>query len=89
MTRAVGVAGWADPGWRAGLLDWASERLAEQGRRVTGPIEQAHVMPWSTVFRIPTDDGMIWCKASGPGTRHEAAHWLADLVERLDRRTGR
>lgn len=28
--------------------------------------------PWSTVLRIPTDAGPVWCKALGPGTAHEA-----------------
>lgn len=28
--------------------------------------------PWSTVLRIPTDAGTVWCKALGPGTAHEA-----------------
>ena len=28
--------------------------------------------PWSTAFRIPTDGGTAWLKATGPGTAHEA-----------------
>lgn len=27
--------------------------------------------PWSTAFRIPTDDGTAWFKATGPGPAHE------------------
>jgi len=38
---------------------------------VTGPIEQPHIRPWSTVFRIPTDHGPAWCKASGRGPAYE------------------
>lgn len=38
---------------------------------MTGDITQPHVRPWSTVFRIPTDGGVAWCKASGPGTAYE------------------
>lgn len=30
------------------------------------------------MFRIPTDSGLFWCKAAGPGPRHEAA-----LLERF------
>ena len=46
--------------------------LAAAGRLVSGPIEQPHVRPWSTVLRIPTDRGVVRCKASGPGTAYEA-----------------
>lgn len=41
-------------------------------------MEQPHIRPWSTVFRIPTDAGAFWCKAAGPGPRHEA-----NLLERF------
>lgn len=36
-----------------------------------GPVTQLHVRPWSTAFRIPTDIGTIWCKASGSGPAYE------------------
>lgn len=62
---------WTDPSWQAETCDWARDRLAEIGRVVDGEITQPHVMPWSTVFRIPTDDGPFWCKASGPGSAYE------------------
>jgi hypothetical protein len=62
---------WIDPRWRLELIDWATERLRERGRSITGEIEQPHIRPWSTVFRIPTSRGMAWCKATGPGTAHE------------------
>ena len=29
--------------------------------------------PWSTAFRIPTDGGTAWFKATGPGPAHEGA----------------
>ncbi len=38
---------------------------------MTGDIEQPHVRPWSTVFRIPTDQGPAWCKACGRGPAYE------------------
>jgi hypothetical protein len=41
------------------------------GRRVDGAIEQPHVRPWSTAFRIPTDRGPAWLKATGPGPAYE------------------
>jgi hypothetical protein len=65
-----GVALWTDPAWRAGHLAWATDRLAEQGRTPVGEAEQ-RARPWSTVFRIPTDHGVAWSKANGPGAAHE------------------
>jgi hypothetical protein len=45
--------------------------LAGLGRRITGIAEQPHVRPWSTALRIPTRQGLVWFKASGPGTAYE------------------
>ena len=56
--------------------------LAAAGRRVNGPIEQPHVTPWSTAMRIPTAGGLVWFKASGPGTAHEGP--LLETFRRLD-----
>src|SRR4029079_11160633 len=62
---------WLDPVWRAEALGWAEATLAGLGRRSAGTIEQPHVRPWSTAVRIPTDGGIAWLKATGPGTAHE------------------
>ena len=64
---------WSDPDWQAATLAWATARLVELGHHVTGDITQPHLRPWSTVFRIPTDGGLTWCKASGPGPAYEGA----------------
>jgi Ser/Thr protein kinase RdoA (MazF antagonist) len=40
---------------------------------VTGEITQPHARPWSTAFRIPTDQGVAWCKASAVGPAYEGA----------------
>lgn len=63
---------WTDLAWVGTILAWARGRLASHGRTVSGAVEQPHVRPWSTAFRIPTDGGPVWCKAAGPGTAHEA-----------------
>jgi hypothetical protein len=63
---------WTDVAFRDEITAWARAAIDAAGRRVTGPIEQPHVRPWSTVFRIPTDAGPLWCKALGSGTAHEA-----------------
>jgi hypothetical protein len=52
---------WLDPSWRAEAEEWIRERVD-----VTGSIEQPHVYPWSTVLRVPTDDGPLWFKAVAP-----------------------
>lgn len=66
----VGVARWTDADWLAEHLAWAEARLAEVGRRRIGDVEQ-RARPWSTVLRIPTDGGVTWSKANGPGALHE------------------
>ena len=57
---------WLDPDWRAGAEAWIRARA-----RVTGPIEQPHVYPWSTAMRVPTVEGDVWFKAVGPEHRFE------------------
>ncbi|HET7855691.1 MAG TPA: phosphotransferase [Gaiellaceae bacterium] len=52
---------WLDPDWRTEAETWIREQV-----RVTGPIEQPHVHPWSTVMRVPTAQGVVWFKASAP-----------------------
>jgi hypothetical protein len=67
----TGKRTWLDGRWRAEALAWATEALAELGRRIDGEVEQPHVRPWSTAMRIPTDGGLTWFKASGPASAHE------------------
>jgi Phosphotransferase enzyme family len=50
---------WLDPEWRAEAEAWIREQAA-----VSGPIEQPHVYPWSTVLRVPSADGDLWFKAT-------------------------
>ncbi len=38
-------------------------------------------MPWSTAMRVPTSEGPVWFKASGPGTAHEGP--LLEVFRRL------
>ncbi len=78
LSTTSAPSAWTDPAWRHEILAWASAALEAAGLNVAGPIEQPHVRPWSTVFRIPTDTSTFWCKAAGPGPRHEAA-----LLERF------
>lgn len=52
---------WLDPDWRAEAEAWI-RALTE----VSGPIEQPHVYPWSTVLRIPAGSETLWFKAVAP-----------------------
>jgi hypothetical protein len=74
----VDEARWRDPDWLAGAYDWVDSRLAELGLMRTGEIEQPHIYPWSTVLRVPIEQGNVWFKANAERLRHEAA-----LVRRI------
>lgn len=64
---------WRDPGFLDAAHAWITARLAERGRSVVGAVEQPHVTDWSTVMRVPTEDGAVWFKANDDTMRHEAA----------------
>ena len=70
-TTPTGTATWLDPEWRTDILGWAEQALSLLGRQLDGDVEQPHVRPWSTVFRMSTSDGVTWLKASGPAGAHE------------------
>jgi hypothetical protein len=62
---------WRRRAWRARAIAWAERRLAAQHIEVTGKPEQFHVVPWSTVIRVPTDRGIVFFKAIWPPQRRE------------------
>ena len=69
----MGGQRWTDEAWLASARAWIEARLADLGRTATGPVEQPHVAPWSTVLRVPTDAGAVFFKANKDQLRHEAA----------------
>ncbi|MFI6822724.1 aminoglycoside phosphotransferase family protein [Micromonospora sp. NPDC050187] len=69
---------WRDPVWLAEVGKWIDDRLGELGVTRRGSAAQPHVYPWSTVLRVPTDQGDVWFKANSESLRHEAA-----LVQRI------
>lgn len=71
---------WTDPGWLADVYAWIADGVAEGGARRTGPVEQPHVRPWSTVLRVPTSDGVLWFKANAPALAHEAG--IVEVIAR-------
>jgi Phosphotransferase enzyme family len=63
---------WTEPHWLATVHAWIEGELARLGQKRVGAIEQPHVYPWSTVLRVPTEDGPVWFKANIDALRHEA-----------------
>jgi hypothetical protein len=63
---------WEDPAWLATAMVWVDGQLVAAGRPRTGEVDQFHVRPWSTVIRVPTEEGDVFFKANTPELRHEA-----------------
>jgi hypothetical protein len=55
------------------LLGWASDALSAAGRPVTGPVEQRRTWNLAGLFRLPTETGPVWLKATPPFATDEAA----------------
>lgn len=89
MTSRYQPIPWAQPGWSEQAAGWIGAQLAQRGIAVTGPIEQPHVRPWSTVLRVPTGAGDIYFKATTPALAHEPAltqalaRWRPDCIAPL------
>jgi hypothetical protein len=57
---------WTQPEWLAGARAWIEDAVTRSGTRLTGPIDQFHIYPWSTVMRLPTGAGRLFFKATAP-----------------------
>ncbi|MCI0398116.1 MAG: aminoglycoside phosphotransferase family protein [Chloroflexi bacterium] len=85
----IALPPWTQPGWLEEASAWILTELEGQGIRVSGPIEQPHVRPWSTVLRAPTRVGDVYFKAAAPALVHEPAliealaHWRPDCMPQL------
>ena len=55
---------WQQPDWQAEAKAWTHSMLDQNSLQLAGKIEQPHIRPWSTVMTVPTNDGMIYFKAS-------------------------
>jgi hypothetical protein len=80
MTHALTEQRWRDAQWLMEAHAWIEEQLGRVGLVPTGELEQPHVRPWSTVIRVPTEQGPVWFKANTESLRHEAG--LVDLLAR-------
>lgn len=57
---------WTQPDWIAEAQAWIEQAVRAADSRLTGPVEQPHIRPWSTVMRAPTGDGVYFFKAAIP-----------------------
>jgi hypothetical protein len=77
---------WNNPDWRQQAVDWIHAETERHSIRITGEILQPHSYAWSTVLRIPTDQGTLFFKATAHETIYEAAltqalaHWFPDCM---------
>jgi hypothetical protein len=69
----VDAVEWTQTAWLQSAHGWILAELERLGLAPTGPIEQPHVRPWSTVLRVPTGGGDLWFKANMPALAREAA----------------
>jgi hypothetical protein len=62
---------WKHEEWRAEVEAWIADQVADHGLRATEPSERIHLRPWSTVLRVPTNEGDLYFKAGGPTQKFE------------------
>jgi len=55
---------WFARRWYDEVEAWVDDRLADVGRRRTGPMRVHRVWSISAVLRVPTDDGETWFKTA-------------------------
>ena len=68
------------PDFVARVHEWTRETVASRGLHLAAPIEQFHVRPWSSVFRVHTETETLFLKCCGPTQRHEPR--LTELLHR-------
>lgn len=80
------VVPWDAPEWRADAEVWIRRELEGPGQRVTGPITEVRVRPWTLVLRVPVDGGAVFFKGLAASVAGEAtlssalAAWRPDCV---------
>ncbi|MBV9791612.1 MAG: phosphotransferase [Chloroflexi bacterium] len=75
---------WARADWFEQASAWIQVELARHAIELIGAIEQPHIRPWSTVLRVPTNQGDLYFKATAPVLAHEPALTQALSVWRPD-----
>ena len=80
---------WQDPAWQKDAHNWIRAQAQRQSIQINGEIEQPHIYPWSTVLRVPTNDGTLFFKATAAETVYESAltqklaGWFPDCMPEL------
>jgi len=80
---------WLDPEWKKSVHEWIREQAEHSAFRLMGEIEQPHIRPWSTVMRIPSNEGVLFFKATAPETKYEIeltqklAQWVPETMPEL------
>jgi hypothetical protein len=80
---------WHDPEWLNQAHEWIQAETKRESIQITGEIEQPHAYPWSTVMRVPTNEGTVFFKATAGETFYEAAltkmlgGWFPDCMPEL------
>jgi phosphotransferase family enzyme len=66
-------AAWARPGGLAKIVAWADDALAAAGRPRVAPPVQVKTWNLSSILRLPTAAGDVWCKSVPQFMAHESA----------------
>jgi aminoglycoside/choline kinase family phosphotransferase len=80
---------WHDPVWQSQVHIWIREQAEQNSIQITGAIEQNHAYAWSTVMRVPTNQGTLFFKATALETIYEIvltqklAQWFPDSMPKL------
>ena len=80
---------WFHPDWQKQAHDWIRTEAKRNSIQLTGEIEQPHAYAWSTVMRVPTNEGMLFFKATAAETVYESAltqmlaGWYPDCMPEL------
>lgn len=80
---------WQNPDWQKQANAWILTETARRDIQITGAIEQSHIYQWSTVMRVPTNEGTLFFKASAEDVAPEAAltkalvGWYPDVMPEL------
>lgn len=80
---------WHNPAWQKQAHDWIRSKTQQNFIQITGEIEQNHAYAWSTVMRVPTNEGTLYFKATAGETIFEVpltaklAGWFPDCMPEL------
>ena len=73
---------WARPGGTARIVEWAEAVLRSLGRAQIGDAQQFRAWNLSSILRIDTATGPVWCKSVPAFFAHEgpAIEWLSAIA---------